>query len=179
VALDIKLSRLETWTGPLACDPAMRDVLASDAAAAAAARLRDPNGGPWVGPLPDGATRVQVRGLSRHDLLIVSAVAEQHAAGPQRSIAQHVEAARRGLLWLSDLPDTRPGPDGYPVELLAGSDLYAAIVLEVAQRALALGALGKAAPSSSGTPSGEPQPAAGASATPATAATAAAVQGGG
>lgn len=177
MALDIKLSRLETWTGPLACDPAMRDALAADPTAAA--RLLDPNGGPWTGPLPERATRVQVRGLSRHDLLVVGAVAEQHAAGPQRGIAQHVEAARRGLLWLSDLPDVKPGPDGYPVEMLDGSDLYAAIILEVSRRALALGSMGKAPPSSSGSLSGEPQPAAGACATPATAATATALQAGG
>lgn len=178
MALHIPMSRAEVWTGVLTCDAAVQaafserpDVLA---------QLEDPHHVPTPDQIPAGASRVQIRPVSMRDRIIAASVAERHEEGPRRAIASREALARLALVWISDLPEMRPGPDGYPLEALYGSDTYAQIVVEVAARGLALGQLPKERTSPSASPSEPVRPGVGtASPTTATAATGAAPQSGG
>ena len=71
----------------------------------------------------------------------------------------HIEAARLGVLSISDWPDLAPGPDGYPIERVLdevelGGISAATFVSQIASAIDGVSTLGKARRRSSTTPSG-------------------------
>lgn len=178
MALHIPVSRAEVWTGVLTCDAAVQAAFADRPEVIA--QLEDPHYVPTPDQIPAGASRVQIRPVAMRDRIIAASVAERHEEGPRRNIASKEALARLALVWISDLPDVRPGPDGYPLEALYGAETYAQIVVEVAARGVALGQLPKERTSPSASPSAPGLPGvAAASPTTAPAATGTAPQSGG
>jgi hypothetical protein len=161
MALAVRLSTLESWTGPLACDDVLRarfpDVdgathptLAAYLQTGDASHLGD----------PAGVCRVTVRPVDARESLQSEADAcdGNPVDGLARMFARFEGIARRSLVSLSDLPDLKRGAAGYPIEKLGMVESYAALVAEVATHASRLGTLGKSHPPSCGGPSAPTSP---------------------
>ena len=158
MALAVRLSTLESWTGPLACDDVLRarfpDVDgATNPILAAYLQTGDAS---HLGDL-SGVCRVTVRPTdSDINLQIRAAVQDEHPiAGMSQQVAALKGIARACLVGFSDLPDLRRGATGFPVEGLKvlQDDAYSAALAEVATHANRLSALGKSHPPSCGVPS--------------------------
>lgn len=153
MALAFRLSTLESWTGPLACDDVLRarfpdvykqrnPVIAAYLETGDASHLGDLTGVCMLTvrpPDPDVNLMTHAEATDKHPF-----------DGMSRRITSVKAFARACLVGISDLPDLVRNAGGFPIDgLKVLSDVaYAAVLAEVATHASRLGSLGKSHPPS-------------------------------
>jgi len=145
--LVVKLSTLESWTGPLACDPILQARYPGDAEGHAHPIIKAylESGNPAdLGDL-EGVCTVTVRPVDSRALVHAEAAAydAEPSEGLARAYARFEAIARKGLVRLSDIPDVMRASGGYPIEALGSIEQYASLVAEVAAHCARLGRLPK------------------------------------